>query len=123
MIVKTKDDVIGTKGEASGDKWYSLRLLHKEDGMGVTLTDSILEAGVQMDLWQKNHFEACYCLEGEGTVEELDNGIVHAIGPGTLYAMNNHDRHRIRAKSRMRVVCTFYPALTGDEVHDADGSL
>ena len=123
MIVKTKDDVVGTKGEASGDKWHSLRLLHKEDGMGVTLTDSILEAGFQMDLWQKNHFEACYCLEGEGTVEELDNGIVHEIGPGTLYAMNNHDRHRIRAKTRMRVVCTFYPALTGDEVHDADGSL
>jgi L-ectoine synthase len=89
----------------------------------VTLTDSILDAGFQMDLWQKNHFEACYCLEGEGTVEELDNGIVHEIGPGTLYAMNNHDRHRIRAKTRMRVVCTFYPALTGDEVHDADGSL
>lgn len=123
MIVKTKVDVIGTKGEALGDKWYSLRLLHKEDGMGVTLTDSILEAGFEMDLWQKNHFEACYCLEGEGTVEELDSGIVHEIGPGTLYAMNSHDRHRILAKTQMRIVCTFYPALTGDEVHDADGSL
>ncbi len=123
MIVKTKGDVIGTKGEARGDKWYSLRLLHQEDGMGVTLTDSILDAGFQMDLWQKNHVEACYCLEGRGTVEELETGTVHEIGPGTLYAMDNHDRHRIRATTRMRIVCTFYPALTGDEVHDADGSL
>ena len=123
MIVKTREDVVGTNGEAHGDKWYSLRLLHKEDGMGVTLTDSILEAGFKMDLWQKNHLEACYCLEGEGTVEEIDNGKVHEIKAGTLYAMNNHDRHRIRAKTRMRVVCTFFPALTGDEVHDADGSL
>ena len=123
MIVKTREDVIGTKGDAQGDKWHSLRLLHKEDGMGVTLTDSILETGFTMDLWQKNHFEACYCLEGEGTVEELDNGKVHKITPGTLYAMNNHDRHRIRAIKRMRVVCTFYPALTGKEVHDKDGSL
>ena len=123
MIVKSKDDVVGTKGDARGDKWHSLRLLHEEDGMGVTSTDSILEAGFQMDLWQKNYLEACYCLEGEGTVEELDTGTVHIIGPGTLYAMNDHDRHRIRANTRMRVVCTFFPALMGHEVHDADGSL
>jgi L-ectoine synthase len=37
--------------------------------------------------------------------------------------MNDHDRHRIRAVTRMRVICTFVPSLTGDEVHDADGSL
>lgn len=123
MIIKTKKSVVGTKGEARGDKWYSLRLLHEEDGMGVTITDSILEAGFEMDLWQKNHFEACYCLEGEGTVEELDTGEIHEVKPGTLYAMNNHDRHRIRAKTRMHIICTFHPALTGHEVHDADGSL
>ncbi|MEJ2122020.1 MAG: ectoine synthase [Alphaproteobacteria bacterium] len=123
MIVKRLEDVVGTKGEAHGDKWHSLRLLHHEDGMGVTLTDSILEEGFEMVLWQKNHLEACYCLEGEGTVEELDSGTVHNIRPGTLYAMNNHDRHRIRAETKMRVVCTFVPALTGHEVHDADGSL
>lgn len=123
MIVKTRDDVVGTKAEKQGDKWHSLRLLHKDDGMGVTLTDTILEPGFGMVLWQKNHLEACYCLEGEGMVEELDKGKVHQIRPGTLYAMNDHDRHRIRATTRMRIVCTFFPALTGDEVHDADGSL
>ncbi len=123
MIVKTRADVIGTKGEAHGDKWHSLRLLHQEDGMGVTLTDTILEEGFDMVLWQKNHLEAIYCLEGEGTVEELDSGTIHKIGPGTLFAMNEHDRHRIRAKTRMRLVATFTPPLTGDEVHDADGSL
>ena len=123
MIVKRLEDVVGIKGDVHGDKWHSLRLLHAEDGMGVTLTASILEAGFEMVLWQKNHFEACYCLEGEGTVEELDNGRVHDLAAGTLYAMNDHDRHRIRAKTRMRIVCTFFPALTGDEKHDADGSL
>ncbi len=102
---------------------HSMRLLHAEDGMGVTLTDSILEEGFEMVLWQKNHFEACYCIEGEGTVEELESGRVHEIKAGTLYAMNNHDRHRICAITRMRVICTFVPPLTGDEVHDADGSL
>ena len=123
MIVKSKDEVIGTKGDAHGERWRSLRLLHDEDGMGVTLTDSILEASFEMVLWQKNHLEACYCLEGEGTVEELDTGKVHEVKAGTLYAMNEHDHHRIRAKTKMRIVCTFYPALTGEEKHDADGSL
>ncbi len=123
MIVKRLEEVVGTKGDAHGDKWHSLRLLHKIDGMGVTLTDTILEEGFDMVLWQKNHLEACYCLEGAGTVEELDSGTVHEIKPGTLYAMNAHDRHRIRAQARMRIVCMFFPALTGQEVHDADGSL
>lgn len=56
-------------------------------------------------------------------MEELDTGTVHEIGPGTLYAMNNHDRHRIRAKTQMRVICTFVPPLDGTEKHDSDGSL
>jgi len=123
VIVKRKEEIVGTKGDASGELWRSLRLLHEEDGMRVTLTDTILEPGFKMDLWQKNHLEACYCIEGEGTVQEIDSGTVHEVRPGTLYAMNNHDRHRIQAKTRMRILCTFYPALTGHEVHDADGSL
>lgn len=123
MIVKTLQDILGTKGEAHGDKWHSIRLLHAQDGMGVTLADGILEEGFEMILWQKNHLEACYCIEGEGTVEELDNGTVHQIRPGTLYAMNNHDRHLIKITKRARLICTFTPPLTGDEVHDADGSL
>ena len=123
MIVKTVEDVLGTKGEARGDKWRSMRLLHAEYGMGVTLTDSIIEAGFEMTLWQKNHFEACYCLEGRGTVEELETGKLHDIRPGTLYAMNSHDRHRVRITERTRLVCTFVPALTGQETHDEDGSL
>jgi len=123
VIIRKKEDVVGTKGDASGERWHSFRLLHQEDGMHVTLTDSILEAGFEMQLWQKNHLEACYCIEGEGTVEEVDTGTVHDIRPGTLYAMNNHDRHRIKAITQMRILCTFFPALTGHEVHDTDGSL
>jgi L-ectoine synthase len=123
MIVKRLEDVVGTKGDAHGNKWHSLRLLHGEDGMGVTLTDNILEEGFETVHWRKNHLEACYCLEGEGTVEELDSGAVHDIKPGTLYAMNEHDRHLIRAKTRMRLIATFTPPLTGEEAYDVDGSF
>lgn len=123
MLVKTLEEMLGTKGEAHGSRWHSMRLLHIEDGMGVTLTDSILEAGFDMVIWQKNHLEACYCLEGRGTVEDLNTGAVHEIRPGTLYAMNNHDRHRIRISQQTRLICTFSPPLTGFEVHDTEGSL
>ena len=75
MIVKRLEDVVGTKGDAHGDKWHSLRLLHKEDGMGVTLTDSILEAGFQMDLWQKNHLGVL-----EDGADNLDPGIRDFFG-------------------------------------------
>jgi len=62
--------------------------------MGVTLVDGLLEPGFDMVLWQKNHVEACYCIEGEGMVEELESGRVHEIKASTLYAMNNHDGNR-----------------------------
>ena len=48
MIIRRKEDIVGTKGDASGERWHSFRLLHEEDGMQVTLTDSTLEAGFGM---------------------------------------------------------------------------
>ena len=122
MIVKTIDDVRGTKGEVKTEMWSSYRLLHQEDGMGVTLTDAILEPGLHRAWWYKNHLEAVYCLEGEATLEDLATGEIHVIKPGTLYALDTHDRHRLNVKSRMRVVCTFVPPLVGGELHDANGS-
>lgn len=122
MIIRTKDDVRGTKGEVKTESWYSYRLLHKEDGMGVTLTDAVLEPGLHEAWWYKNHLEAVYCLEGEGILEDLGTGAVYGIKPGTLYALDKHERHRLNVKSKMRVVCTFVPPLVGGELHDADGS-
>lgn len=122
MIVRTIDAIRGTKGDVKTAHWSSYRLLHEEDRMGVTLTDAILEPGLHRAWWYKNHLEAVYCLEGEGRLEDLATGEVHVIKPGTLYALDKHDRHRLEVKSRMRVICTFVPPLRGGELHDADGS-
>lgn len=89
--------------------------------MGITLADSILEAGFEMNLPRRHYLELGYCLEGYGTVEELDTGAVHAIWPGTLYTINAHDNFRIIATDRMRLICTYLPALTGQEKHYVDG--
>ena len=42
--------------------------------MGVTLTDAVLEAGLDQVWWYKNHLETVYCLEGEGVLEDLVTG-------------------------------------------------
>jgi L-ectoine synthase len=122
MLVRTLDDLRPGKGEIRTPFWSSHRLLHKDDGMGVTLTDAILEAGLDQTWWYKNHLEAVYCVEGEGILTDLVTGKVYEIKPGTLYALDKHERHRLQVKQRMRVICTFVPPLVGGEIHDAEGS-
>ena len=122
MFIRSTDDVRGTEAEVRTPSWSSFRLLRKEDGMGVTLTDAVLEPGMHQPWWYKNHLEAVYCLEGEGTIKDLATGKTYDIKPGTLYALDQHDRHQLNVKSRMRVVCTFVPPLVGSEIHDADGA-
>ena len=46
---------------------------------------------------------------------------VHPISPGTMYALDQHDRHILRAHTNMALVCVFWPALTGVERHNAVG--
>jgi L-ectoine synthase len=60
--------------------------------MGVTLTDAVLEAGLDQVWWYRNHLEPVYCLEREGVLEDLSTGKFYDIKPETLYALNEHER-------------------------------
>jgi L-ectoine synthase len=122
MIVKTLDDLRGTKGEKLTKHWSSMRFLHAEDRMGFSINDVTLHAGCDMIIEYKNHLETCYCIAGEGAVTDLATGRVHPLVPGTIYALDSHDRHRLQAFSEVRIICTFSPALIGGEEHRADGS-
>jgi len=122
MIVRTVEDVAGTEAQVAGDLWTSTRLLLRGDGMGFTMTETVIEPGMDDTFWYKRHLEGCFCVEGEAEVEDLETGEVHPIRPGTLYALDRHDRHRLRTKTRVRLICVFTPALRGDETHDEDGS-
>ena len=79
-------------------------------------------AGSTQRLEYKNHLEANYCIEGEGEVEEVVTGRIWPLEPGTMYVLDAHDAHIIRAHTDMRLLCVFTPALSGTETHDADGS-
>ena len=37
-------------------------------------------------------------------------------------SVNARRLHFLKAKTRMRVICTFVPPLVGGEIHDAEGS-
>lgn len=121
MIVRRVSDVIGTDRDVVTPNWASRRLLLKQEGMGFSLHETTIFAGTETFIWYKHHFEAVFCVEGEGEVELLADGSIHPIRPGTVYALDRHDKHLLRARTDMRMLCVFNPPLTGQEVHDQDG--
>lgn len=124
MIVRQKADVVGTDVDASGSGWSSLRMLTKLDGMGFSLNETVCKAGSVLELEYKNHLEACYCTSGSATLTDLKSGAVYRIEPGTMYALDQNDRHRVEvdAGQDLLLISVFNPALTGTEVHGPDGS-
>ena len=121
MIVRSLVEVKGTERDVRTPNWVSRRLLLKSDGMGFSLHETTVFPGTETTICYANHLEAVYCIEGEGEAETLEDGKVHPIRPGVAYALNRHDRHCLRARTEMRLVCVFNPPLTGREVHDANG--
>ena len=123
MIVTKLTDILNTDRDISGPGWSSRRLLLAQDGTGFTMTDTLIKAGASLKLEYKHHVEACYCINGQGDVTAHADGITHPIEPYTLYALDKNDRHTVRALGGdLRLVCVFNPALSGQEVHRADGS-
>lgn len=117
MIVRQLEDV-KTVEWGNG---LSRRFLLEADGMGYTLTDTIVRAGTKSRLEYARHLEACYCIDGKGEVVDLD-GTSYAVEPGTLYALDQHDAHWLVASDEedLRLVCVFSPALKGDEAHNLE---
>lgn len=122
MLVTRLAEVEQTERDVGAPTFRSRRLLLAGDKMGFSFHDTILHAGSVTSMWYRHHLEAVYCIEGEGLLEETDSGLTHRIEPGTLYALDKHDRHRLRAITELRMICVFNPPLTGTEVHGDDGS-
>lgn len=99
----------------------SSRFLLKEDRMGFSVTHTTVNAGSESKMEYKKHLEACYCIEGEGEIED-EKGDKYPISKGKLYALDKHDKHTLRAKTKMTLICFFIPALKGDEKHKLSDS-
>ena len=122
MIIRDLKDVIGSWRHAKGEGWESRRIVLADDKMGCSLHDTLVKEGAELHLEYKNHLESNYCIEGEGEVVNVATSEVWPIRPGVMYALDKNDRHILRAlKGDLRLICTFSPAHSGQETHDADG--
>lgn len=101
----------------------SHRILLADDGMGYTLTKTvILPSAGKVFQQYKNHLESCYCVAGRATLTDAKTGAEHVIGPDTTYVLDRNDAHWFEAHEETTLICVFNPPLTGHEIHDADGS-
>ncbi|MCK9507077.1 MAG: ectoine synthase [Pigmentiphaga sp.] len=122
MIVRTLEACRQTDRLVKSSTWDSCRLLLKNDDVGFSFHITTLYTGTETPMHYQNHFEAVYIISGEGELENLDDGKVHTLAPGTLYVLDKHDRHILRAHKEITCACVFNPPLNGKEVHDASGA-
>lgn len=122
MIVRTLGVADQGDRRVVSNGWESTRLLLKSDGMGFSFHITTIYAGADLEMHYQNHLESVYCISGEGEIEDMADGKVYPVQPGTIYALNNHDRHKLRATTEMKMACVFNPPLHGKEVHNAQGA-
>ncbi|MBC7723393.1 MAG: ectoine synthase [Burkholderiaceae bacterium] len=121
MIVRTIDAITGTDADIVTENWRSKRIILAKDRVGFSMHETTLAAGTVNEFWYANHVEAVFVVEGTGTLTELSDGTTHELGAGSMYLLNNHDKHELRPHTLMRTVCVFNPPITGREVHDENG--
>ena len=124
MIVRDLNAAKNTERHVFSKGWDSVRLLLKSDGMGFSFHITTIHAGAELPMHYKNHFESVYCIDGTGSIEDCATGRIHQIRPGVVYALNENDKHILRADkdAPMVMACVFNPPVTGSEVHLDDGS-
>lgn len=122
MIVRTLQDARDSARRVDAENWNSVRLLLKSDAVGFSFHITTIYAGTETPMHYKNHFEAVFCVSGEGEIETTANGKIYPIAPGTLYVLDQHDQHILRARTELQMVCVFNPPLNGKETHDASGA-
>ena len=122
MIVRHFSEARASARRVDAPGWSSVRLLLKSDGMGFSFHITTIEQGADLPMHYRHHLESVYCISGQGYVEDLAAGQRHRIEPGTLYALDQHDRHRLCAETELVLACVFNPPRHGNEVHDASGA-
>ena len=122
MIVRKLQRAQKTQRRVVSEGWESTRLLLKNDNMGFSFHITTIYRGAELPMHYRHHLESVYCIEGKGEVETIVDGLIHVIEPGTIYILNQHDEHILRAFTEMKLACVFNPPLNGKEVHDATGA-
>ena len=122
MIVRDFNELKNSDRAVSDAGWTSVRMLLANDGMGFSFHITTLKAGSEHTFEYKHHLESVYCISGKGAITDHATGETHDIRPGVMYALDQHDKHTLRADEELVMACCFNPPVTGTEVHRADGS-
>lgn len=110
------------KVECPEGGFLSNRILLEEDRMGYTMTKTVIPPG-RKNFWHyKNHLESCYCISGNAQLTNIETEEVFNIKADVTYVLDNNDPHYFEAFEETILICVFNPPLTGQEVHDEDGS-
>ncbi|HET7415706.1 MAG TPA: ectoine synthase [Arthrobacter sp.] len=121
MLVTHLNDLDDSERDIKSETWRSRRLVLGREGVGFSFHDTVIYAGTTSTFWYANHIEAVYCVGGEGELTNEETGETFPIKDGTLYLLDKHEKHTVRAKTDLRMACTFNPPVTGREVHDENG--
>ena len=120
MIVRRLKDAEASGRMIKSEGWDSTRLLLKNDNMGFSFHITTIYRGAELHLHYQNHLESVYCISGRGEVETVADGQVYPIEPGTIYVLDQNDKHILRGFEEMKMACVFNPPLHGKEVHNAE---
>lgn len=119
MFVRSLSETEKTEHFVDWGAGTSHRLVTARDNLGFTVCHTVVRAGTESLLQYRNHLEACYCISGEGEVEDM-SGNIYPIRPGDMYALNMHDKHYLRGgkDADLILVSVFNPPLKGTERHN-----
>lgn len=122
MFKRSLSDVEATDFFVEWGNGTSHRLLTETDRMGFTVCHTVVRAGSESVLEYRNHLEACYCIAGEGEVEDMAGNVL-PIRPGDIYVLDQHDKHFLRGgrETDLVLVSVFNPPLKGTERHRLEG--
>ena len=121
-VIKTAELSDDRIVECPNGGFTSNRILLESDGMGYSLTKTVIPPNGKQFWHYKKHLESCYCVMGEGEITSIDTGKSHQILPDTTYVLDKNDAHYFEAFETVVLICVFNPPLTGQEVHQEDGS-
>ncbi len=83
------------------------RLLPRADGGGLSIGDTVIEAGHVLELWDPAEIESCHCVEGAAEIEDCESAAIEALRPGMVVSIRDGGPLRIRALQRLRLIFTF----------------
>jgi len=95
--------------------WKSRRLVLAGEGADYSVHETTLDEGLSLRFRYQEHRETVYCVEGEGTIEDVSTGRIVDLGPGSLCSAGIGEEHVITCHTQMKVLCVFTPPLRGDE--------